>query len=135
MLLPAGAAEHERAGIDRVGQQLVDRAIARADPPHASLADRPAWEPLAVGDQLADDLAGGAGAAPQLEHALDRVTDLLVSAEDDPVVLVAIKPDREMHHQLAARGLVAQPAGQPRADQVQLRLATSCPSARAAAGR
>jgi hypothetical protein len=32
VLLLAGAAEHERAGMDRVGQQLVDRAIARTDP-------------------------------------------------------------------------------------------------------
>ena len=122
VLLLAGAAEHERAGIDRVGQQLVDRAIARADPSHPSLTDRPAREQLPVGDQLADDLPGGAGAAPDLEHALDRVPDLLVSAQDDPVVLVALEPGRQMHHELAARGLVPQPASQPRADQVQLRL-------------
>ena len=49
--------------------------------------------------------------------------DLLIGAQDDPTVRLAVEPDREMHHQLAARGLVAQPAVQPGADQVQLRLA------------
>jgi len=109
-LLLAGAAEHERAGIDRVGQQLLDRAIARTDPPHAALANRPAWEALTIGDHLPDDLPGGTGAAPQLKDALDRVPDLLVGAQDDLIVLVAVKSDREVHRQLTTRGLVPQPA-------------------------
>src|SRR6185312_15110762 len=48
VLLATGASERERAGIDRVGQQLVDRPIARADPPHTPLPDRTTWEPLTV---------------------------------------------------------------------------------------
>jgi len=121
-LLLTVAAEHERAGIHRIGQQLVDRAIARTNPPNAPLTNRPPRQPLTVADQLPDDLACRTSPPPQLKHTLDRVTDLLVGAQDDTVALVAIKPDRQMHHQLAARSLVAQPSVQPRADQVQLGL-------------
>lgn len=58
-LLAPAAAEHERAGIDRIGQQRVHRAIARPSPPHAAGADRSAWELLILGEQFAHDLPRG----------------------------------------------------------------------------
>ena len=127
VLLGAGAAEHERARIRRVGQQVVHRPIARPDPPHPPLADRAPRQPLPLGDQLGDDLASGPQPPPQAEHPLDRVTNLLISGQRDRPVLVTVKADRQVLLELAALGLVAQPAVQPRADQVQLRLAPSCP--------
>ena len=48
---------------------------------------------------------------------------LLVGAEHDPAVVIAVKPDRQILLKLATLRLVAQPASQPRADQMQLRLA------------
>ena len=121
-LLAALATEHERAGIRRVGQEVVHRAIARARPADPPLPDGPARQLLALGDQLHHDLARRPQPPPQHEDALDRVPHLLVRAQHDPVVVVAIQPDRQREAQLAARGLVAQPAVQPRADQVQLGL-------------
>src|SRR5205807_2358439 len=44
------AAEHERAGIRRVGQEVVDGAIARACPPDPTLTDRAARQLLALVD-------------------------------------------------------------------------------------
>ena len=93
-LLLAGAAEHERAGIGRVGQEVVHRPIVRGRPPHAPLADASARKLLALRDQLADDLARRAEPVPQLEDALDRVAHLLIGGQHDPPVLVAIEPDR-----------------------------------------
>jgi hypothetical protein len=96
LLLLAGAAEHERAGIGRVGQEVVHRAIARADPPDPARADRSARQLLVLGDQLLDDLARRAESPPQLEHAPDRVPDLLVGAGHDQTVLVAVQADRQV---------------------------------------
>ena len=110
-------------------------AIARARPADPALPDRPARQLLALGDQLEHDLARRPQPPPQHEDALDRVPDLLVGAQHDPAVLVAVEPDRQREPQLAARGLVAQPAVQPRADQVQLGLRHRALQARAAAGR
>ena len=120
VLLGAGAAEHERAGIRRVGQEVVHRPIARPDPPHPPLADRPPRQPLPLGDQLRHDLPRRPQPPPQAQHPLDRVTDLLIGRQRDRAVLVAVKPDRQVLLKLAALGLVAQPAAQPGADQVQL---------------
>jgi hypothetical protein len=50
------------------------------------------------------------------------VADLLIGAQDDAPVLVAIEPNRQGEAQLAALSLAAQPAVQPRADEVQLGL-------------
>ena len=41
-LLGPGAAEHERACIGRVGEQVVHAPVARSRPPHAPLAGPPA---------------------------------------------------------------------------------------------
>ena len=119
----AGAAEHERARIRRVGQEVVHRAIARARPAHAPLPDRPARQLLALGDQLDDDLARRPEPPPQHEDALDRVADLLVGG-----TARSGRPRRDRARPAGAArssprcGLVAQPAVQPRADQVQLGL-------------
>jgi hypothetical protein len=120
--LLASPAEHERPGIAGVGQEVVHRRIVRGRPPHAPLADAPARKLLALRDQLADDLARRAEPVPQLEDALDRVAHLLVGGQHDAPILVAIEPDGEVHPQLAALGLGAQPAVQTGADQVQLGL-------------
>ena len=67
-------------------------------------------------------MAGGPDPPPQLEHAAECVADLLIGGEHDPAVLVAIQPDREAQLKLAPLRLVAKPAVQSSADQVQLRL-------------
>jgi hypothetical protein len=121
-LLLALLAKRERPGIGRVGEEVVHGAIARARPADAALADRSAWQLLAVSDQLHHDLTSGTQLPPQTEHAVDRVADLLVGAEHDAVVLVAVKADRQRQAQFAALSFVAQPAIQPRADQVKLGL-------------
>jgi hypothetical protein len=109
-LLLALLAKRERPRIRGVGQEVVHGAIARARPADASLADCSARQLLALGDQLHHDLPGRAQLAPELIDAVDRVADLLVGAEHDPVVLVAVKTDRKRQAQLTALGLVAQPA-------------------------
>ncbi len=50
------------------------------------------------------------------------MTHLLVRAEHDPIVVVTVEPNRQRQAQLAALGLVAQPAIQPGTNQVQLGL-------------
>jgi hypothetical protein len=50
------------------------------------------------------------------------VSDLLVSGERDPPVVLTVQADRQNQLKLAATGLVAQPALQAGADQVQLGL-------------
>jgi hypothetical protein len=100
----------------------VHRAIAWPRPPDAALPDGPSRQLLALGDQLHHDLARRTKPPPQHEHALDRMAHLLVRAQHDPAVLIAIEPDRQRQAQFAALGLVAQPAVQPRPDQVQLGL-------------
>src|SRR5436190_794353 len=122
VLLLAGPAEHESARIGRVGEQVVDRAIARARPAHAPLADRAARQELALGDQLTHELARRAEPPPELKDAFDRVPDLLVGRQHDPPVVGALEPDRQVLAELAALGLVAQPAVEAGADQVQLGL-------------
>jgi hypothetical protein len=84
--LLARAAVCERAGIDRVGQQLVHRAIARAGPPHAPPGGRSPRQQLPVGDQLTHDLTRRACAPPQLEHA--------ARSRDGPAHRRSASPDR-----------------------------------------
>ena len=121
-LVGASSAEHERACIRRVGQQVVHGAIAGAGPAHPPLTDPAPRQLLALRDELGDDLARGPQPPPQHEHPLDRVAHLLIGAQDNAPVLVAIQPHREARAQLAAGSLVAQPAVQPGADEVKLGL-------------
>jgi hypothetical protein len=121
-LLTARAAEDERARVGRVGQEVVHGAVAGGRPADAPLPHRPARQPLPLGDQLGDDLAGGAEPLPVREDAPDGGAHLLVGREHDPAVFVAVEPDRQTERELAPLGLVTQAAIQPSADQVQLRL-------------
>jgi len=121
--LPSGATEHERACIGGISEEVVNSGISRPHPAHPPLARPPARQQLLLSDQHGHHLAGRATPAPQLEHAPDRVTHLLIDSERDLTVLVTIQTDRQGQLQLAARGLVAQAALQPGADQIQLRLA------------
>ena len=121
-LLAAFAAEHERARIRRVGQQVVHGAIAGPGPADAALPDRPARQLLALGDEFDHDLARRSEPPPQREDVLDRVSHLLIRAQHDPIVIVAIEPDRQRQPQRTPGGLVPEPAVHARADQVQLGL-------------
>src|SRR2546427_465009 len=58
-------------------------AIAGTGPADPSLADRPARQLLALGDQFHDHLARRPQPPPQHEYALDRVPHLLVRAQHD----------------------------------------------------
>jgi hypothetical protein len=133
--LPSRATEHERARIGGVSEEVVHGGIGRPRPAHPPLAGPPARQQLFLSDQHGHHLAGRAVPAPELEHAPDRVTHLLVDGERDLAVLVTIQTDRQGQLQLAARGLVAQAALQPGADQMQLRLAHRALQPQAAAGR
>jgi hypothetical protein len=94
-LLAAVAAEYERSGICRVSQEVVHRSIAGSSPADPTLPDRPPRELLALVEQLHHDLARGPDTPPEHEDALDRVTDLLIGAQHDLVVIVAIQADRQ----------------------------------------
>lgn len=89
LLLP-GLAEHERACIRRIGQEVVDRPIARPRPSDPALTDCPARQLLPLIDQLNHHLPRRTLPSPEREHPLDREPDLLISAEHDPVILVAV---------------------------------------------
>jgi hypothetical protein len=89
-LLLAGLAEHERARIRRVGQEIVHRSIARSRPSDPAWSDRAPRQLLPLVDQFHHDLACRTLPAPEREHALDRVPGLLIGAEHDPVVFVAV---------------------------------------------
>ena len=98
------------------------RAIARARPDPPPLPDRAPRQLLTLGDQLHHHLPRRPNPPPEREHRLDRVPHLLVRAQHDPILVVAIQTDRQRKAQLATFGLVAQPSVQPGADQMQLRL-------------
>jgi hypothetical protein len=88
-LVAAAAAEHERAGIDGVGQQVVDGAEARRLPTHPLLADGASWQQVLLADELGHDLPGGRAALPCRVDMLDRATDLLIGSQPDRVGVVA----------------------------------------------
>jgi hypothetical protein len=122
-LLGPGAAEHERARIDRVGEQVVHCGIGRRRPRDGAGPGWPAWQPQPVTAHAQQDLPGAAELLEAAEHRRDRLDDGLVGADDHPPVGVVVEPNRQAAAQLALGGLVAQPRRQPAADQVQLRLA------------
>ena len=127
--------EHERARIRRVGQKPVHGAIAGRCPADPPLRRRPARERLPLLAQRRDDLTRGPKPAPQLEHPVDRMPDLLVGGERDLAVLVAIETDRQVLLKLAALApcyAARHPSGRESDAAPPL---TSCPSGRAAADR
>ena len=109
-LLAAGAAEHERAGIGRVGQEVVHRAIAGARPPDRAAA-RPCGAAAAGPRRSAPITTWRAEPEPppQHEHPLDRVADLLIGAQHDPPVLVAVQPDRQARRSSPRSALLRSP--------------------------
>ena len=121
--LGAGAAEHERPGIGRVGQEVVHRRIGRRRPLHPSGAGRPARQQQPVAAQRQQHLPASAQFGEAAEHRRDRLHHRLVGSDHHRAVLVVVEPDRQRLPQLPSRGLVPQPGGQPGADQVQLGLA------------
>jgi hypothetical protein len=58
--LGAGAAEHKRAGIDRVGEQVVHRRVGRRLPADPAGAGWSAWEQQPVLAQRQQHLPSGA---------------------------------------------------------------------------
>ena len=121
-LLSAGAAEHERPGIGRVRQEIVDRRIGRRCPadPRATVASSRQQQPVLA--QRQQYLSGRAELVEAAKDCRDRFPHRLIRGDDHTVVGVVVQPDRQSLAQLSAGGLVPQPGGQPRADQVQLGL-------------
>ena len=111
-----------RARVVRVGQDLVHSTVIGRLPPDPPLGDPAAREPLPLGRQLGNDLPPRAAPVPQLEHSPDRAAHLLINAEPDLAILIALQPDRQRQPQLATGRLVLKPTTQPGADQMQLRL-------------
>ena len=68
--------------------------VIRRLPPDPPLSDPAAREPLSLRGQLGDDLPTGAAAVPQLEHSPDRAAHLLINAEADLAILIALQADR-----------------------------------------
>ncbi len=121
--LGAGAAEHERPCIDRVGEEIVHRRIGRRRPVHPPAAGRAARNQQPVATQRQQHLPPGAQLGEAAEHRRDRLQHGLVRAEHHCAALVVVEADRQPLAQLTAGGLVPQTSGQPGADQVQLGLA------------
>ena len=76
-----------------------------------------------LGGELLDDRVRGPGLLKAAEQVLDRRAHAGVRVERDVPELVIVKADRQPDAQLAAGGLGEQPALQPGADEVKLRLA------------
>ena len=134
--LPASLAERVRAGIDRALKHAVDLVIGRDGPLDLAIREPAHRElhPLAAHPQ--PHLTDRPQLSEPLEDRGDRAAHRLVGVEQDLALLIAPhQPDRQRLAQLTARGLVADPALKPGAEHVQLGLATSCPSSRAAADR
>jgi hypothetical protein len=74
----------------------------------------------ALGHQLGEHLQGRAQPSPQRQDVLDRRPHLLIGREHGLPPLVPVETDRLVRPQVAAGRLVAQPAVQARADQMQL---------------
>ena len=119
-LLGPPAAEHECAGIGRIGEKVVDRRITRRRPGDPAGPARPTREQQVVAVQRQHDLPSGPELVKAPEHRGDGLSDRLVRIEHDAVVLVIDKPDRNALAEFALGRLVAQAGSQAVADEVQL---------------
>ena len=115
-----------RAGVARVVQGEQHEVVAQRLPVSLAVVratEVPAGEPQPFGGELLDDRVRGAGLLKASEQVLDRRAHARVRVERDVPELVIGKADRQPDAQLAAGGLREQPALQPGADEVKLRLA------------
>ena len=121
--LDLGPAEHERSGIDRVGEQIVDRRIGGLRPANPACARRAARQQEAIAPHGQQDLPGGAQLGEAAEHGGDRLGDGLVGAHHHAAVLVVVEPDGQALAKITACCLVPQPGVEAGAQQVELRFA------------
>jgi hypothetical protein len=121
-LLGAGAAEHERPGIGRVGQHVVHRRVGGLGPEDPRGTVAPTREQHTVLAQPDQHLPGGTQFLETAEHRSDGLTNRLVGAQHHLVVLVVVQADRKALAQFTFGSLVFEPRGQPRPDQMQLGL-------------
>ena len=129
-LLPA-AAEGVRARVGGVGQHVVHRVVGRLGPDDLRSADVGAGlqrELQALVAQPQPDPAHRAACRELFEDRGDDTGDGLVGMlEDLPVSLAPDQPDGQAAAQLAAGGLVPDPAVQPGPQHMELCLGTWSP--------
>ena len=109
----------------------------------ACQASSPLWAPVRTRSGNNSPSCGKACTAARAEPVRAKVANRWrdgvlhagVGVQHDLAGRVVDEPDGQRHVQLAAAGLGQLAAAQPGPDEVQLGLATSCPSTRAAAGR
>ena len=137
--LLAGLAEHVGARVGGVGEHVVHRVVGRLDPGDllaAQVGGRLQREAQALLAQPQPHPAHRPAHREPVEDRGDDAGDRLVGMPADlPVALTPHQPDRQAAAQLAAGGLVADPAVQPGAQDVQLGLGHGALHARAPGGR
>ena len=122
--LAAGLAERVRAGIDRALEHAVDLVVGRGDPPQLALRQRRSGNCTPSRRIHSHTWRTEPSSANRSKIVCDRAAHRLVGVEQDLALFLAPdQPDRQRLAQLSARGLVADPALQPRAQHVQLGLA------------
>ena len=111
------------AGIDRVGEDLVDRLVLRRLPAHVAVAGRLARQPAALLLQAEHHLAGALELLEVREHGRDRVDHRLIRADPHSTLRVRPHPRPAAPSAALALGrLVQAAAAQPGAQNVQLGL-------------
>ncbi len=124
--LAARLAKRVRARVGRIGEHLEHLVIARSDPPDLRTGEAPERELELLLTQPQPHLVRRAELREPIQDRPDRATHSLVRIEQDlPVSLAPDKPDGQRLAQLTARRLVTDPAIQPLANHVQLRLTDS----------
>ena len=121
-LFGAGAAEHVRARIRRVGQEVVDCGIGRLGPGDAAAAGLAAGQQQPPLPQRRHHLPRRPELGEQGIDLADRRPDRLVVGQHDLPAVVVVQPDRQQLPQLPAGGLVPQRLGQPHPQHVELSL-------------
>ena len=93
VLLRPTAAEDERTGVGRVGQEVMDRRIRRIYPADVVRAGGATRQTQTVGAKRQEHLACGAELVEAREDDRDRLGHRLVATFHDPIVLVVVEPD------------------------------------------
>jgi hypothetical protein len=94
-LFGAGAAEHKRSGVGRVGQKVVHRRVARRRPGDAPGAVLPARQQEPVFAQPDQYLSRRAELLEAAEHRVDCLAHRLIGGHHHPVVFVIVQTDRK----------------------------------------